>query len=426
MSEQNQNDSRRQRLGAEAHRRLLENLASGLVIFDPDAGAYVPARPVVPDEPLAPGEAASRIEARPPVLIPLADGTRLDIALCDYDLQSGHFVRSPPPRRRRPPPPGEPPAPEDSSAVALAKVEPPPPADLSSDLSSVALAKEDATRAEEAPRPGESSVFWEVPGNAGSLAADTAGESGKGPQSLEQAFASALAAAAGSHAKPRELKPVAFLRNRPDGWNPERQRRFLEELAECGIVHEAATRVGMTRRSAFRLRHRAEGTAFAAAWEQAIRMGMKRIHSVAFERAVRGVPKPIFYHGKQVGEQRIYDHRLLIRLLGKAGDAWDYGLANSVGKRFDDWLEAVEHGWNSPQPRLEAALHDRVWQEEDGNWWTDFPRPDGAEVTESGDYGDEDYCRTLTEAELEAVEALNEREYDQECAQRDRLFGLEI
>ena len=215
------------------------------------------------------------------------------------------------------------------------------------------------------------------------------------------------------------------LRYRSDGWTPERQRQFLVELADCGIVKEAAGRVGMSEKAAWELRRRADDTPFHSAWEGALEAGMRRLHSIAYERAVLGTPKPIFYRGEQIGEQRIYDNRLFLSLLGKAGQPFDTHRAIVVRNRWEDYLEAVEHGWRRPQPRLEIARDDYVWTNADGTWWTCFPPPDGHEVIEQGEYGEEDYSRTLSPPELEAVLALDESEHDLECAERDRFFGLE-
>ena len=246
-------------------------------------------------------------------------------------------------------------------------------------------------------------------------------------EALAEAEASAKAEASSCGAlaeQDADFEPVP-IRARHDGWTPERQRQFLVELADCGIVKEAAARVGMSEKAAGQLRHRAEGTPFHDAWDRALEAGMGRIHSVAFERAIEGVPKPIFYGGKQVGEQRLYDNRLLLALLAKAGQPFDSLRASRVHDRWEDYLEAVENGWSRPRTRLEDSDDAWIWKDDDGTWWTFFPPPDGCEVSEQGEYGDDDYRRTLTPAELEAVQAMHDRRRERECAERDRFFGLE-
>jgi hypothetical protein len=105
------------------------------------------------------------------------------------------------------------------------------------------------------------------------------------------------------------------LRHRNDGWTVEKQYAFIEALAETGIVEEACRRVGMSRTSADNLRRRPEGVHFRRAWEAAIDYSLYRIEEDAFTRSRRGVARPIFYKGEQVGEWRHYDERLTMFLL---------------------------------------------------------------------------------------------------------------
>ncbi len=60
------------------------------------------------------------------------------------------------------------------------------------------------------------------------------------------------------------------VRARRDGWDAERQGRFIGWLAQTGSVSEAAARVGRSRESAYRLRRRADAAGFAAAWDAAL------------------------------------------------------------------------------------------------------------------------------------------------------------
>ena len=114
-----------------------------------------------------------------------------------------------------------------------------------------------------------------------------------------------------------DFVPVVLAR-RSDGWTPERQRAFIEQLASCGTVCEAAARVGMTDQSARRLRHRPDAASLNRAWENALRVSSVRRRSVAYERAVLGTVRHRTYRGKLVGEDRIFDNRLLACLLGLA------------------------------------------------------------------------------------------------------------
>jgi hypothetical protein len=105
------------------------------------------------------------------------------------------------------------------------------------------------------------------------------------------------------------------VRYRHDGWTPERQIAFIEKLADCGSVTDAAKHVGMSRESARKLRRRPCGRAFRDAWDAALDCGYAEVEESAMERSKKGVPRPLFYQGEQVGEWRHYDERLTMFLL---------------------------------------------------------------------------------------------------------------
>ena len=69
----------------------------------------------------------------------------------------------------------------------------------------------------------------------------------------------------------RRLRVPAFYpvptRTRRDGWTIERQADFLGLLAETGSVIGACEAVGMSRKSAYRLRALPGAESFAAAWD---------------------------------------------------------------------------------------------------------------------------------------------------------------
>jgi hypothetical protein len=53
-------------------------------------------------------------------------------------------------------------------------------------------------------------------------------------------------------------------------WTPAAQRRFVAVLAQTGSVQRACDAARMTRHSAYRLRRRAAGRAFAIGWRAAV------------------------------------------------------------------------------------------------------------------------------------------------------------
>ena len=118
---------------------------------------------------------------------------------------------------------------------------------------------------------------------------------------------------------PTRNPELAFLpvgvRYRYDGWTPDKQLEFIERLADCGCVEEAARSVGMSRNSAYALRRRSDAQAFRLAWDAAMDAAVARLNDAAMARAINGVAVPIFQGGEQVGERRHFDERLTMFLL---------------------------------------------------------------------------------------------------------------
>lgn len=105
-------------------------------------------------------------------------------------------------------------------------------------------------------------------------------------------------------------------RARHDGWTPARQRAFIEVLAATGTVTAAARAVGMSAKSAYRLRARAgDDSGFARAWNAALERSYQDALTVALDRGIEGVKVPVFYGGRQIGEYRRYDDRLTLAAL---------------------------------------------------------------------------------------------------------------
>ena len=126
------------------------------------------------------------------------------------------------------------------------------------------------------------------------------------------------------------------VRARRDGWTAEKQIAFIEALAETGVVEEACRRVGMSRTSADELRRRPCGGSFRRAWEVAVDYALYHLEEAVRDRVRRGVPRPIFYKGEQVGEWRHFDERLTMFLL-RTRRPGRYG-------KWTDQLPAPERG----------------------------------------------------------------------------------
>ena len=108
------------------------------------------------------------------------------------------------------------------------------------------------------------------------------------------------------------------VRRRPryDGWTEEKMRRFIEVLADTGLVGLAARQVGMSRESAYKLRRAAHAAAFARAWDAARHHAGGLLEDVAFERAVEGVEHNVCNeYGEVISTRRVHNDRLLMFLL---------------------------------------------------------------------------------------------------------------
>lgn len=125
--------------------------------------------------------------------------------------------------------------------------------------------------------------------------------------------------------------PPVQVRYRYDGWVPDRQLEFIERLADCGCVEEAARSVGMSRNAAYALRRRDDAQAFRLAWDAAMDNAVTRLNDAAMARAINGVPVPIFHGTEQIGERRHFDERLTMFLLRYRNP-----------ERYGKWLDRME------------------------------------------------------------------------------------
>lgn len=143
------------------------------------------------------------------------------------------------------------------------------------------------------------------------------------------------------------------VRRRPrlDGWTEEKQRRFIEVLADTGLVGTAAKAVGMARETAYRLRRSAHGAAFARAWDAARHHAGGLIEDIAFERAIEGVEQDVYDgNGEVVAARLVHDNRLLKYLLSHLKPE-RYG-ARAADARLP--APAVEESLRAMEPVLPA------------------------------------------------------------------------
>jgi hypothetical protein len=156
------------------------------------------------------------------------------------------------------------------------------------------------------------------------------------------------------------ILPPPAPRTRTDGWSPERQRQFLEVLAETGVVRAACDAVGLSHRSAYNLRIRADGAAFRLGWDAAILIARARLADELLARAIEGQEEVINrdeYSGEIV--RRRHDNRLAMSLLGRLDrmadappEGSDAALARVAAQDFAAYLDMICADPDSASPAL--------------------------------------------------------------------------
>jgi hypothetical protein len=265
-----------------------------------------------------------------------------------------------------------------------------------------------------------------------------------------------------------EGRPLPAIRH--DGWTGEAMAKFLESLAETGIVLDACDAADKSSTAAYA--HRRRHPLFAEAWEKALGIARDRLADTLLARSIEGNVEQIIKDGEIVAEKHFIDNRLGLAVLKRldqrtdsardsrrqqspsralaepdwelaltalrTGDADDIAAAlamlkgpvlgsskgDEVGEACDPPFEDVE-GDNFDHPRLW-----RDWAK--GDWRTNFPSPPGFDGHEEDDWEDDTYSRTLSDEELAALvaagiaepsEALSEVSLEQDEAERDAFFA---
>ncbi|OJY71286.1 MAG: hypothetical protein BGP16_11965 [Sphingobium sp. 66-54] len=217
------------------------------------------------------------------------------------------------------------------------------------------------------------------------------------------------------------LVPVA---PRHDGWTPQRQRAFLEALADSGSVEEAARAVGMSARSAYRLRGRSDARAFTAAWNAALERAIQQLLPTAIDRALNGTARQRWYHGEMIAEERVHSDRLLVWLLEKGEKMLAGGdMRHKISGNWDTVMGALEAGENDP-PLLRNHLEYGAWRDPMGEWVTNCPPPPNFDGDESGRLGSDSYERTLMPEEERGLTRRLALIAESDEAVRRRFFGL--
>ncbi|MEQ1547996.1 MAG: hypothetical protein ABL918_05025 [Chakrabartia sp.] len=259
---------------------------------------------------------------------------------------------------------------------------------------------------------------------------------------------------------------------RHDGWTPERQRIFLEVLAETGSVVQASDACTLSPRSAYNLRWRRDGAAFRLGWEAAILVARARLVDTLMERAIEGQEDVMVRdRDADIVTRHRHDNRLAMSMLSRldrmadVDPASDSGTASAqiISQDFETFLTLIETGADSaaaaafiaerkPLPKHDG---DSDGAGDDGDneqcelqhyhlarsgkplWYSDihdelrtnFPPPAGFDrANEDGEFGYEDYSRTLSADEYQAYLSQIELEIApkrvSESIARDAFFGM--
>lgn len=153
-----------------------------------------------------------------------------------------------------------------------------------------------------------------------------------------------------------DFTPVPRERIRHDGWTPERQRGFIEALADTGSVKHAAHAVNMTPEGAYLLRRHPEAHEFRKAWEAALSLGVRRLEDIAMDRALNGVESPVYSYGKIIGTRLVYNDRLLMFLLrNRAGQRFNAGGRHDAVTRGE--INKLKKQWQAEYEKEQAIAH---------------------------------------------------------------------
>lgn len=135
---------------------------------------------------------------------------------------------------------------------------------------------------------------------------------------------------------------------RHDGWTPDRQRAFLEAVADGHSVEAAARSVGLSAASAYAFRRRAAGAAFALGWDGARLLARETVVDALTQRVIDGQEERMARpDGSEIVRFR-YDNRLASAMLARL-DRYADGLAATDAGRtarlaaqdFDAYLDLV-------------------------------------------------------------------------------------
>lgn len=166
---------------------------------------------------------------------------------------------------------------------------------------------------------------------------------------------------AGTLATARPLTPS----RRHDGWTPDRQRAFLDHVAQGVTIGDAARLVGLSAASAYAFRTRAAGAAFAVGWQGALLLQRNRLVDDLTTRAFHGQTDIVTRDDGSRVQRHRHDNRLAMALLTRldriaTADLPDHtGDARAARLAAQDWdryLDLIGADASAAQAGLFLAL----------------------------------------------------------------------
>ena len=140
-----------------------------------------------------------------------------------------------------------------------------------------------------------------------------------------------------------DFVPVPRQTSRHDGWTEDRQRRFIEALADTGSVAAACKAVNMSTVGAYYLRRQRGAESFRKAWAAAIDLGVQRIEDVAMDRALNGVDVPAYN-----------DRLLMFMLRNRAPQRFSEGRPKGLNAVGQMELKRLKKQWREEYERERA------------------------------------------------------------------------
>ncbi|MGK6317979.1 hypothetical protein [Sphingomonas sp. DT-204] len=138
---------------------------------------------------------------------------------------------------------------------------------------------------------------------------------------------------------------------RTAGWTAERQRTFLQAIAEGATVTDAARSVGLTKQSAYAFRTSARGAGFALGWQAAALLARDTLAETLMERVIEGTVEVVTRSNGDTTvtiERERFDNRLAMQLLNRldrmadsATGAAGQAAARLIAAEFDQYLDLV-------------------------------------------------------------------------------------